>query len=213
MATMHDGHDDRNRDRDVLGATQGTAHGPTHQTARDAAVAAGAHTYTEKRRRGWLLPLALLALLALGLFAFLGRDRNAQVADRATTTTVSGGEVSGANGNGMLPIAAILANPAQYGGQTVSGSVRVTEVVSDRGFWIEGNGQRMFVVLGEKGAGTNAAEHHTDVKAGQVLRVSGHVYTSEDQVPGGVEDEAEDIIEKQKAFLHVMPGSVQTTGA
>ncbi len=162
----------------------------------------------KKSGLGWL-PLALLALIAVAALLLRNRDRDPQVATApAATTTAAGGEVAG--GSEMLPVATILGGPEQYANQPVSGNARVTEVVSDRGFWVEENGQRMFVLLGEKGAGTNAAEHHTDIKAGQTLRLSGHVFTSADQVPGGnVEAEARQAIQGQRAFLHVMPQDVQ----
>lgn len=169
----------------------------------------------EPQRRGglprWLIPLALLGVLAFALINLFDRDDDREVAANtgATTTAVAGGEVGTAVPEAMLPVAAILNAPAQYASQTVAGAARVTDVVSDRGFWIEENGQRLFVVLGEKGAGTNAAEHVVDIEAGQTVRMSGHVYTSAEQVPGGrLENDARQAIAGQKAFLHVNPQDV-----
>jgi hypothetical protein len=203
MADMHDERkhanaplrDDRPLDRPVAGAQP-------------------AATYT--KRRWW--PILLLALLAVGALALFTRNRGEQVASRERDETslangvgaqsTAGGEV--ADAGGMLPVAAILGNAAQYDGQTVSGTARVVDVPSDRGFWVEDNGQRLLVVLGEKGAGTNAPEHHTDIKTGQTLRLSGHVFRKGAQVPGNVLDaETRRMAENQAAFLHVNPQDVQ----
>lgn len=157
----------------------------------------------------WLLPLLLLGLVVAAVLAMRNRGEDRTVASTATpTVSAAGGEVAG----GMIPVATIVGAPAQYANQTVSGTARVAQVVSDRGFWIEENGQRMFVVLGEKGAGTNAAEHAVDIKSGGTVRfTNAHVFTSADQVPGGnVEAEARQAIANQPAFLHVNPGDVQT---
>lgn len=182
-----------------------------------------------KERSGiarWLIPLALLGLLAFALVSLFDRDDDdTQVATAPATTAVAGGEVgatpdaattgaTGGTAEGMIPVAAILAGPTEYANRTVAGTARVTEVISDRGFWIEENGQRMFVVLGEKGAGSNAPENAVNVQAGQTVRLSGHVYTTADQVPGSVlEQETRTVIADQKAFLHVLPRDVAQMGS
>lgn len=48
-----------------------------------------------------------------------------------------------------LPLAGILATPTDFFGDPVAGMATVTEVVSDRGFWVESDGNRMFVVKDE----------------------------------------------------------------
>lgn len=215
--------DDRSRDPyggRALDETRARAGGPVP----DDRLGATPH---RRRRIGWL-PVLLLALLAVGAISLVTRNRNRTVASRVqddaalangvgrqaqpgTVTGTAAGDVSGMSGmnDGMIPVAQILAGRDQFGGQTVSGSARVLEVVSDRGFWIGDQAHRLFVVLGEKGAPADVAEHHTDVRAGQDVQMTAHVYTRADQVPGRLEGEARQIIGQQPVFLHAMPNDVR----
>lgn len=201
--------------------------GPLHETPVDDATMRARPLRTPRmmatpthrpNRAGWLIPLALLLLVAFGVSRFIGRRGNDTVATNtsadtmATTTSTSGGDVAATSAAGAaVPVAQLMTSPHKWEGKTVSVSGTVAEVVSDRGFWIDDQGQRIFVVLGEKGAGTNAAEHAVDVKTGeQVTLTNAHVFTNVSQVPGGhVEEKARGIIKGQRAFLHAMPDGVQ----
>src|SRR3712207_7118640 len=51
---------------------------------------------------------------------------------------------------GALPVAQVLGGAGSSAGQSVSGTARVSEVISDRGFWVDENGERLFVVLEDR---------------------------------------------------------------
>ncbi|MEW5929475.1 MAG: hypothetical protein AB1941_18630 [Gemmatimonadota bacterium] len=183
----------------------------------------------EKKGMGilpWILGLLLLALILWGLTQCGDGGEEAVVvpADTAVTdpaavaapvpmdtgmamadTTATGA----AGAAGALPIAQILANPGQFGAQTVEGTARVAEVVSDRGFWIEDAGQRMFVVLDEP----QGAEPVVDIDAGQSVRLSGQV--RDGSALGQLttlEQETRQVAQGQPAFLIVRPAGVTIAG-
>ena len=182
----------------------------------------------EKKKGGmgilpWILGLLLLGLILWGLTQCGDNEEEAVVVPAADTLTdpaavaapmpmdtgmaMADTTAMGAAGAaaGALPIAAVLANPGQYGSQAVSGTARVTEVISDRGFWVEDAGQRMFVVIAEP----QASEQAVDINAGQTVRLSGQVRegSAAGQVTG-LEAEAQRVAQGQPAFLMVNPSEV-----
>lgn len=183
----------------------------------------------EKKGMGilpWILGLLLLGLILWGLTQ-CGDGEEEAVVVPADTTTVDPAAVAApvpmdtgmamadttamgaAGAAGALPIAQILANPGQYGSQTVSGTARVTEVISDRGFWIEDAGQRMFVVLDEP----QGAEQAVDINAGQTLSLSGQVRDgSALGMLTTLEQETRQVAQGQPAFLIVRPAGVTIAG-
>ena len=186
----------------------------------------------EKKKGGmgilpWILGLLLLGLILWGLTRCGDDDADEAVVvttdtlvtDTTTTmapmpmdtgmamadTTAAGAAGAAA---GALPVAAILANPGQYGTQAVSGTARVTDVISDRGFWVEEGGQRMFVVIAEP----QASEQAIDINTGQTIRLSGTV--REGSAAGqltGLEAEAQRTAQGQPAFLLVNPSDVSVS--
>lgn len=100
-----------------------------------------------------------------------------------------------------IPVSEIVASPATWTGRTLGGEVRVTEVVSDRGFWIADRGQRLFVVLDE--AGGDAVPR---LQAGQPVRLAeAMVYAGNDPaaLPGTLEPQARQVAQGQPAVLVV----------
>lgn len=184
----------------------------------------------ERKRKGsplpWILGLLLLALLGFLLYSLLGRDRDPAPApptdtasavvppatDTAAMAMPGAAPVAAAAAGTALPVAAILDSASSYGGRQVSGTARVVEVPSDRGFWVEEGGRRLFAVLGEP----QAAEQRIDINAGQTVQLSGQVYQKGaqlDQVMAtGVEAETKRIADGEPAVLVVRPADVQVTG-
>ncbi|HEX8271351.1 MAG TPA: hypothetical protein VF615_01795 [Longimicrobiaceae bacterium] len=184
----------------------------------------------EKKGMGilpWILGLLLLGLILWGLTQCGDGEEEAAVmpADTTVTDTTMGamaapvpmdtgmamadttamGAAGAAGAAGALPVAQLLASPGQYASGGASGTARVTEVVSDRGFWVEEGGQRMFVVIAEP----QSAERAIDINAGQTLRLSGTVRegSAAGQVTG-LEQEAVQVAQGQPAFLLVNPSDV-----
>lgn len=176
----------------------------------------------------WILGLLLLAALIFGISRCRDEDPAPVVPADTVTDTVSsapmpaapidsaagmGAAAAGAGAaaaGGALALGQIMGAPDASAGQTVSGTARVTEVVSDRGFWVEEGGQRMFVVLAEP----QSAERRIDINQGQTVQLSGTVQKGGTgaQTPAGLEQEAQQIAQKEAAFLMVRPADVTISG-
>ena len=142
----------------------------------------------------WVIGALVLALAVWGFWAATtqGRDRTAALpAERVA------GERAEARGPEMLPIAALMTTPNQYFQKPVRGAATVTEVVSDRGFWVEDAGQRVFVVLGE-----GITEKEVNIEAGQKVEIEGLFLeqTRSTEVPQ-LEPEAQTIAATQAGFI------------
>lgn len=102
-----------------------------------------------------------------------------------------------------VTIGDILGNPAGYIGQQFpQAEVKVIEVPTDRGFWIEDEGQRLFAILID-----NPVEQPVDINTGQTLRVDQGMLrdrTFLPQIPGEPLDaDTQRIAEEQDIFLVV----------
>lgn len=186
----------------------------------------------ERKRGGGMLPW-ILGLLALLLLIWLlsrllgGGDDEPEttvapdtVASASTAAPVdpaaapvvdpaagaAGAAAGAAAAGGALAVAQIAASPQQFAGQTVSGTARVTEVVADHGFWVEENGQRMFVAMGE------AAEHRVDIQAGQTVMLNNATVHTGTDLPQGIDAESRQIASQQPAFVYVRAADVQQQG-
>lgn len=73
--------------------------------------------------------------------------------------------------NEATQVATITAGPAPFYGQPVVGTASVPSVPTDRGFWLEKDGSRMFALI----AKSPNMEDAINVNAGQQLRLSGVV--------------------------------------
>lgn len=184
-----------------------------------------AEIHVEKKKSVWpWIIAALVALLAIwALMELMGRDDAEVAAVEPTGTTVAeappaiapservdmaDGTTADASGAlAALPVATILAGPASYVGQEISGTARVTDVPTDRGFWVEQNGQRMFAVIAQ---GPNM-EKAINVNAGQEIQIDGaavHDANSMAQVGGTFDEQTKQIISDQQAFLVVDPNDI-----
>lgn len=184
-----------------------------------------AEIHIEKKKSVWpWIIAALVALLAIwALTQFMGRDERDVAAvepvgtpvaeapaptepvEAAGTPAATTADASGAIA--ALPVATILAGPAGYVGQEISGTARVTDVPTDRGFWIEQDGQRMFAVIAK---GENM-EQAININAGQEIQLNGaavHDANSIAQLGGTLDEQAKQLVSGQQAFLVVEPNDV-----
>ena len=168
----------------------------------------------------WLLGIVGLALAAWLVTTLLSSDDDGGVGvvapaaapvagPEAVPVITEGAPLAPADTSAAgIPIAAIMRDPAEWSGRTVSGQARVAEAVSDRGFWIESGGQRLFVVKNEsprpgvadvQGAADTMASRN--LSAGQVVRMSGTVHTSADQVMPPIDDRTRQILAAERVFM------------
>jgi hypothetical protein len=183
-----------------------------------------------ERKGGGRSPLPwILGLLALALLAFLllrgcsdegdpapaaapadtvvTVDTTAMVP--ATAPAVGAGAAAGAAAAvspDALPVGEILASADAYAGQTMSGTVTVPQTPSDRGFWVETGGERMFAILAER------SEQVKDIDPGQTVRLTDAriLRGSESaQIPADVDAEAKQTAQGQPLFLLVPANGVE----
>lgn len=166
-----------------------------------------------------IIGLLVLAALAWALMNYMNRSRGDAtpvVGDTAATPAVTTPAREGmrdvppgdpAATNDWFPIAAIFGGPSTYVDRRISGNARVVEVPSDRGFWIEQDGQRMFVMVNEP----QSMEQALDINVGQTLALSGTVHDNTSIGRSGVSltDEARQVIGGQKAFVLVQPADIR----
>ena len=165
-----------------------------------------------RRNRGaaiWITGLLILALTAWGIYEWLDDDTElatTEIEEPLLPAPAPGGETP-ADQVTLVPVLLIVTTPADYAGRSVRGTAEVAEVVSDRGFWIEQEGRRLFVIIDEP------VPENTDINAGQTLELTATVYTPAtlDQVPGQLEQETRSIAQKQPAFLYARAADIRIT--
>lgn len=69
--------------------------------------------------------------------------------------------------NAEVPIPTIVLDPVGWTDRTVSGQLMVAEVPTDRGFWVEWDGERMLAILVDE-----PSEAMVDLEPGMTLQVS-----------------------------------------
>jgi hypothetical protein len=108
--------------------------------------------------------------------------------------------------NTPIPVPVIVVGPAPFIGQPVVGTAQVAEVPSDRGFWLEKDGQRMFAMI----AKSPNMEDAINVNPGQTVRLAGVIYDKSmaSQIAGGIDADAMQILADQPVFLLVNANNV-----
>lgn len=189
----------------------------------------------ERKKSVWPWIIGLLVLIAIvwGLFALLGNHDAERTAMEPTTTepitdATADPIVSSAPVNPPvtiapmppppteaddtpIPVAVIVVGPSEFLGQPVAGTAEVAEVPSDRGFWLQQDGQRMFAVI----ARSPGMEDAINVNPGQQVRLAGVVYDNAlaTQIAGGLDPETTQVIAGQPAFLLVDPRNITLVDA
>jgi len=176
----------------------------------------------EKKRSAmpWVIGILVLLLVLWALWEIFDTDTVEPAAETVTPAAALTSPVDAAvrmepiptpppptdADDSQIPVSVIVVGPAEYVARPVAGTARVAEVVSDRGFWIEQGGQRIFAVLAQ----APNMEQAVDVQAGQQVRLSGVVYDSSmvDRIEGGLESQTRELIDDQPAFLLVDPRNV-----
>lgn len=154
----------------------------------------------------WLWILMGLAVLAFIIWWWLWPKSQTVPEDLAiipSDTTITETAAQQPPEAGMVPasISAVRQNPDEWTGKLLSGTFNVVDVPSDRGFWIEQDGERMFAVLVDQ-----PAEVPIDIKVGQRLLMSGMVRDASHLPQLEGEDLAEttrNIVEEQPVYLVV----------
>lgn len=166
-----------------------------------------------KSGMGWLWALLALVLLA-GLIWWATDEDEADLAD----TELVGEETVGVDPvtppepvalEAGISLADVLASPTEYVGRSdFQDEVQVAEVPTDRGFWVEDQGRRMFAVIID-----NPQEQPKDINAGQQLRITEGMIrdaTTIADLPGAPLDaDTERLAKEQDAYLVVDESNIE----
>jgi hypothetical protein len=163
----------------------------------------------------WIIGLIILALLIWALVELFGEDE-AEVAEAPVPAVVSPGPVPADPpppepiAQGPRTLADLMGTPAAFIGQPFStpAAVRVAEVPSDRGFWVEDQGARVFVVLNEGGPGTadvqGRVDERPDLNPGDMVQVTEAVAqdpTFINSLQGPLDDQTRQILQGLPVYL------------
>jgi len=165
-----------------------------------------------KSNHTWLWLLLALLLIGLLIWWLASGDDESEaeqiaVAEETTATQAAtpAGALAGAGAAaaGGMTVASILQSPGTYVGRDdFAAEVDVPEVPTDRGFWVEQDGQRMFALIID-----GPREEPMDINSGQRLRITNGMIRNEESlgdVPGEpLDQDTIDIIREQQAFLVV----------
>ena len=161
----------------------------------------------ERKRGGmgwlwWVVGLVAIALIVWWVWpdepdmAELDTIETVEPVTPATTPEVVAGGAA-------VTIGDILGNPDGFIGETFPrAEVEVTEVPTDRGFWIEDEGQRLFAIIID-----DPAEQPKDINPGATLRIDQGTLrdrTFLPEIPGApLDQQTENLAEQQPIFLVV----------
>ena len=110
-----------------------------------------------------------------------------------------------------VSVAEIIESPATYTGQTLTSEVQVTEVPTDRGFWIEDQGERLFVIIIDQ-----PQEQPQNIQPNTTVRLQQAVVrdpTYLANLPGApLDSDTESIARNQDVFLTVDEANIVMMG-
>lgn len=159
-----------------------------------------------RRRAGWLWGILALVVVAVLVWWAWPQDEEV-IFDREVATELEPLPPV-AEGPTDNTIVMILDNPSEHVGQPFpSTEVRVADVPTDRGFWVEAEGRRLFAILIDQ-----PREEPKDIQAGQSLRIEGGTLRDAsflDQIEGvPLDANTRGIAEEQDIFLVVDEGEI-----
>jgi hypothetical protein len=165
----------------------------------------------------WLLGLLVFAFLGWGLWTLLSADDAEPGADDETVAVQTEAPAEpdeppapDTTADAREPtLGAILGNPSTYIGDAVPRLEATTpEVPTDRGFWIEDDGERLLAILIDQ-----PREEPIDINPGQRLRVTGGTLRAPrdlGQIPGvPLDADTQRLAEQQDIFLVVDERNVE----
>lgn len=176
---------------------------------------------TEVGRSTWLWGIVGLAALILVLVWMwpdvdeAGYAETERVEEVTPATTPEPTQPEGALGPAAprLALEQVLADPEQYVGTTFSDTeMRAVEVPTDRGFWIEENGNRLFAVIIDR-----PAEEPKDINPGATLRVEHGTFRDPSYLPrlqgAPLDEDTRRIAEDQPILLVVDERNIEVRQA
>lgn len=127
----------------------------------------------KKSNLTWLWIVLAIVLIGLLLWWVLAEDDDVEALEGDAAAIEqpydAEGDPMAAGTEGEMTIAAILANPqAYYGQEGFETTATVGGPLTDRGFWIENDGARMFAIVIDQ-----PAERPIDINPGATLRIDG----------------------------------------
>jgi hypothetical protein len=159
----------------------------------------------------WIIGLIVLALLIWALTELFDDDADdlvtEPIADDAAQVEPGPEPMDADAMLVVFPVGEIVADPAAFAGRRLSGEVRVTDVPTDRGFWIEQDGQRLFAILRDQ-----PAEEPVDINPGQTLRISdATVLTATGIAPitGELDADTRGIVEGEDVVLSIDESNIE----
>ena len=170
----------------------------------------------KKSSKAWLWILLALILLALLIWWATDNDDDEVANEVVGEQTIGADPVTPPEPVAMesgVTIADILGNPTEYVGRNdFQSEVSVGEVPTDRGFWVEDQGQRLFALIIDQ-----PLEVPMDINSGQQLRITEGMVrdaTFLSELPGvEIDADTRRIIEGQDAYLVVNEENVEILSA
>ncbi|MEE4206529.1 MAG: hypothetical protein V2I39_09555 [Erythrobacter sp.] len=157
--------------------------------------------------KGWLWLLLLLLIIAAIAWWLLAE---ANEPDEVDPVVVEETEpmMPETEQTGEMTLAAILADPsAYYGREGFTGTVTVGGPLTDRGFWIENEGNRMFAIVIDQ-----PRERPIDINVGATLDINGGTIRNpaeiSDLTGDALDDDTIDAMEGQQAVLVVSEDNI-----
>lgn len=165
---------------------------------------------------GWLWGLLALLLVVLAVW-WLWPDANdvdvAELEPVEQVTPATTPDPTMDEGMAGLALSAVLSTPSEYIGATFPDTeVQVAEVPTDRGFWIEQDGDRLFAIIIDQ-----PEEEPKDINPGATLQVTDGTLRAPSylgQIEGRpLDDETRRIAEQQDILLVVDERYIEVTRA